>query len=80
MMNFLKRLWNDVNGEIDASDVIMASIALFLCAVLLPIGISQIYAANTTGWNAAVKTIFQVLLPVLSIVGVAVYFIVKLKG
>jgi len=69
-------LYND-KGEMDASEIIMAVIALFLIGVLGPVALEQIYSANTTGWNAAVKTIFQVLLPVLAIIGLSLYFLRK---
>ena len=51
---------------------------VFVTAYLLPPAITAIMAANTTGgttgvgaWNSAVTTIFQVLLPILVIVTVA---------
>ncbi len=51
---------------------------VFVTAYLLPPAITAIMAANTTGgtggvgaWSAAVVTIFQVLLPILVIITVA---------
>jgi len=66
---------------LSVSDVVMMAISFLLVAVLGPIAIGEVYGANVTGWNAAVKTIFQVLLPIIWIVGVAVAYIPrKSKG
>jgi len=61
--------------KLDPRDAIIASIAVFLIAIVMPIGLSQIYSANTTGWDPAVKTIFTVLFPVLSIIGLVLHFL-----
>jgi len=62
------------------SDVVMISVSFLLVAVLGPIAIGEIAGANVTGWNAAVKTIFQVLLPILWVVGVAIAYIPRKGG
>lgn len=59
--------------------VIMA-VALLLAAIMIPIGMQQIVATSTTSWNSAVITLWQVLLPVLFIVGLAILFVPRLKG
>lgn len=64
---------------IGLSDVIIMAVSFLLVAILGPIAIGEVYGANVTGWNAAVKTIFQVLLPILWIIGVAVAYIPRGK-
>jgi hypothetical protein len=36
-------------------------VVLVLAAVLLPLGISQIHSANTTGWSSGEVTLFGIL-------------------
>jgi hypothetical protein len=65
---------------ISATDIVMFAIGFLLIAILTPIGMDQIIAANTTGWEDVVVTIFQVLLPILYIIGSALYFIPKIRA
>ena len=58
--------------------VIELSITVFIAAYLLPSAITALYTASTTGgaggvgaWNPAVVVIFNILLPILIIVSVA---------
>lgn len=60
-------------------DVIFVAVSFLLVAVLGPIAIGEIYGANVTGWNAAVKTIFQTLLPILWVIGIAITYIPRGK-
>jgi uncharacterized membrane protein required for colicin V production len=64
-------------GEV--SNVVGVVIALFVAAVLLPVAFQQIYNTSTTGWNAAVATVFTVLLPVLSIIAISLMFLRKIS-
>jgi len=56
------------------------AVGFLLVALLTPIAMEQVTAANTTGWNSAVKTMFTVLLPILYIIGVAVYYVKDTGG
>ena len=61
-------------GGLTARGAAGMAIAFLVAAVCMPIGLSYIYnttLTNTTGWNAAVVTIFTVLFPLLFIVAVA---------
>jgi phage shock protein PspC (stress-responsive transcriptional regulator) len=60
--------------------VILVVIGFFVAAILMPSALTQIYGATTTGWNSAVVTVFQVLLPVLAVIGIALYFLPKIRG
>jgi hypothetical protein len=51
--------------------VIELALTVFLCAYLLPPAITAIATSTTTSWNPAVVIIFQVLLPILVIVTIA---------
>lgn len=62
-------------ARISIGDIILLSIGFVLVAILTPLGMTEIVGANVTGWQASVKTIFQVLLPILYIIGVAVRYI-----
>jgi hypothetical protein len=53
----------------------MLAVALLVAAIVIPIGMQQVIGTSTTSWNAAVVTLWQVLIPVLMIVGIAILFI-----
>ena len=53
----------------------MLAVSLLVAAIMIPIGMQQIVGATTTSWNAAVVTLWQVLIPVLMIVGIAILFV-----
>ena len=63
---------------VNAQEIIYASIGMILMVILAPIGMAIVVATTTTSWNAAVVTMFQVLLPVLYIIGCAIHFIPKI--
>lgn len=66
---------NNTRGYPSASEVVLVTVGFLLTAILVPIGMNEIVGANTTGWAAAVKTIFTVLLPLLYIIGCAIRWI-----
>lgn len=53
------------------------AVSFFLVAILGPIGIGYIANATTVNWDPAVTTIFQVLLPILWAIGIAITYIPK---
>ncbi len=53
----------------------LLAVCLLAAAIMIPIGMQQIVGTSTTGWNSAVVTLWQVLLPVLMIIGIAILFI-----
>ena len=65
---------------VSSSDIIYAGVGFLLVAILTPIAMGTLVGTSTSGWNAAVITIFQVLLPVLYMIGVGIYFIPQIKG
>lgn len=54
--------------------VIMMSISLIAAAYIIPLGLIAIAEANLTGVNAAVSSIFTIVLPILVILGLALAF------
>jgi hypothetical protein len=61
------------------SDVVIMAVSFLLVAILGPIAIDEIYNASVGTWNAAVKTMFQVLLPILWVIGVAIAYVPRGK-
>lgn len=56
-------------------DVVIMVVSFFLVAILGPIAIGTIANATTANWNASVITIFQVLLPIIWVIGVALKYV-----
>ena len=54
---------------------ILIPVSVLVAAVLIPAAFSSIYGANTSGWNSAVVTVFQVLLPVLTVIAIAYSYV-----
>lgn len=61
--------------DLSVRNIVLSAIGFLLVALLTPIGMEQIVGANTTGWEAAVVTVFSVALPIIYIVGIAYAFI-----
>jgi hypothetical protein len=60
---------------LSVKDVTLMAVSFLLVAVLGPIALGEIYNANTTGWGSAVITIFQTLLPIIWMVGIAIAYV-----
>lgn len=60
---------------ITSSEVIGLAVSFFLVAILGPIAIGTIANASTTNWDTAVVTVFQVVLPVIWAVAVAIRYL-----
>lgn len=63
---------------INARDLVLTAVGFILLVILTPIGMSIVVGTTVTSWNASVVTIFQVLFPVLYLIGSAIYFIPKI--
>lgn len=61
------------------SKVIGIAVALLLVAVLVPVALTTLASANVTGVDEVVKTVLTILLPILAIIGIAMYFIPRWK-
>jgi len=74
------KLSKDKRAAMSAGVVITIAVGFLLVAILFPMAMESVMNATTTNWNAAVITIFQVLLPILVIIGVAIRYIPSGKG
>ena len=61
------------------NDVEMMAVSFLLVAILGPIAIGEIANATTSNWNASVVTMFQTLLLILWVVGVAIAYVPKYR-
>jgi len=69
----------DRRGAVTAQRVMGYGIAFFLIGILFPIGMNSIMNATVTGWDSAVQTVFQTLLPILCVIGIAIDFLPRRK-
>jgi len=60
---------------ITSSAIIGLAVSFFLVAIMGPIAIGTIANTTTTNWDASVVTIFQVVLPIIWVVGVALKYL-----
>lgn len=72
----LKLFYDSRKASLNPEVVIGIAIAIFIAAVVFPLAMDQVAAANTTGWNTSVTTMFTVLVPVIGIVSI-VYYLYK---
>jgi len=71
MRKFLK----NVKGAVGAKTIATIAISVILIGILVPIAMDELIASNTTGWSTAQKTLFQTVIPVLAIIGLALYYL-----
>lgn len=57
------------------SKIVGVAVGILMIGVLVPIGIGEIAGANTTSWDASVVTVFTVVLPILAVIGLALFLI-----
>jgi hypothetical protein len=70
-----------ISGGLLIETAILIPVSILVAAVLIPPAFSAVYGANTTGWDAAVITVWQVLLPTITIVALAYQYIKEItKG
>ena len=65
---------------VSANEIIYAGVGFLLVAILAPIAIGMDVSISTVNWNPAVVTIWQVLLPIVYMIGTGIYFIPKIRG
>jgi hypothetical protein len=58
----------------------VSAMAILVTAIMFPLAMQQVITTAATGWNAAVLVCWQVLLPVLVVVSIAIKFIPSGKG
>jgi len=73
----LRKLWKNIKGGAGPATVASIAVGVLIMAYILPIGLLAIADANTTGWTAVVITIFQTVLPILVVLGLALKYVPK---
>jgi len=55
--------------------IVGIGVAMYILAFLLPPALVELAGANVTGVDTSVVTILQIVLPLLAIIGIAMYFL-----
>jgi hypothetical protein len=63
---------------VEAGEIVYAGVGFLLVALLTPMVMSMLVSTSTVSWNPAVVTLWQVLLPILYMIGTGLYFIPKM--
>jgi len=63
-----------------ARDIVVLGVCFIMSAIMIPLAMQQLILTTTGTWNSAVTTLWQVLLPILMIVGLAILFIPKITS
>jgi hypothetical protein len=79
-LNVKETLGGETNMGLGINDVVIMAVSFFLVAILGPIALGTIANATTTSWNASVITVFQVVLPIIWAIGVALKYVPKARG
>ena len=74
IMKSLKEFLSDKRG-ITSSAIIGLAISFFLVAILGPLAIGTIANTTTTNWDSSVVTVFQVVLPIIWTIAVAIKYL-----
>lgn len=70
-----KELASDSEAEGMTGKIIGIAIGLFVAAVIMPAALVAIANATLTGVDSSVITIFQILLPIIAIIGLVMLFL-----
>ena len=65
--------------SVSINDIVLMAVSFLLVAILGPIAIGTIANTTTSNWNASVVTMFQTLLPILWVIGVAIAYVPRGK-
>ena len=60
--------------------IVGIAVSILLVAILVPIAMTQIVTANTTGFTTPILTLFGTIVPILAIIGIALKYIPSSKG
>ena len=64
-----------IMAEALVQKIVGVSIGLFVAAIMLPVAIVTLANVSWYSTNTAVKTMVTILLPVLAVIGIALYFL-----
>lgn len=76
----LRSFKKNKRGAVTIGGIILMVLAVWVAAILLPDAFLTVADANTTGWNTAVITMFQILLPIVATIGIMLKFLPSLKS
>ena len=65
---------------VSTRDIVLLGVCFIMAAILIPVAMGQLVGTATATWNSAVAVLWQVLLPILMIIGLAVLFVPRLRG
>jgi len=60
--------------------IVAISVGLLVAAVLLPVALIEIGEVSLPAGMETVETVLVVLLPVLAVIGIALYFVPRVRG
>jgi len=72
-----KEMMKDRNAESVVGRIVGIAIGIFVVATIIPVALVELAGANLTGVDPAVTTILTILLPILSVVAIALMFLYK---
>lgn len=70
-----KEMMKDRNAESMVGRIVGIAIGIFVVATIIPVALTELSGANLTGVDPAVTTILTILLPILSVVAIALMFL-----
>lgn len=70
-----KDMASDGAGEGMTGKIVGIAIGLFVAAVIMPAALVAIANATLTGVDSSVVTIFQILLPIIAVIGLIMLFL-----
>ena len=70
-----KKVASDISGEGMTGKIVGIAIGLFVAAVIMPAALVAIANATLEGVDPSVITIFQILLPIIAIIGLVMLFL-----
>lgn len=77
LFSAVRALKASTKGGLTARGAAGLAVGFVVAAITIPIGLDEIYSANTTLWEDAVTTMFTILLPILFIIAVSLRMLGK---
>ena len=67
-MRTIKEFEEAADGQLSVGNIISLVIGLIVLAIMLPVALTELMDVDTTGWNASVAAVWD-LLPILAVLG-----------
>ena len=75
----MKRYVGGEKPKMELRDVVLMAVSFFLVAILGPLAIGTVANTTVVNWTATTIITFQVLLPIIWVIGVAIKYIPRGK-